>query len=504
MEKTRRRAGIFNLVLGAWVLASVPVEATTGHWRHRQREPFSLTTPISEEKLKFVPEMETVAIRRRFVTAEPLQLVSQRRGEHRLRGRQRLRIGLFDGESVDARLTRVIEHRDSRAGDSFTWFGFIPGRDIGDVILTVVDGVMMGTVYDQDRVYLLRALTERNVFELSELDLLQLPVEDDVEVAADSLNDIYAGDEARRRRIRRRRVHPANVFRQIGSPLTREAIGEEGLTYLVDSGARIDLLMAYTKEASEHAMQLRNANGDIVDGVTNIDLLIAHAVDKSNYVVLLSGIPTYFNVVKTLLLKAPEPSLSAQGMIDTITTGGQYNDEVLVAADQYRADLTSLFVVGKESWSECGKGSSLNELVEPAEQEFYLGRGKQSAFSKSMVRTRCALFGLTLVHELGHNLGLKHDHYVNTSGNGPTGIGFGFVLAPVRRRTIMAYNDLCVDFFDANCKQLPRFSDPLASFQGFPMGVYGGGFIDPANSVDAAIAALWTVANFRPSAFPPP
>ena len=76
---------------------------------------------------------------------------------------------------------------------------------------------------------------------------------------------------------------------------------------------------------------------------------------------------------------------------------------------------------------------------------------------------------MTFAHELGHNMGLKHDRYTEHGGNNlPYPYSVGYVnqrafdsRAPEssRWRTVMAYNDQC-DNAGFHCTQLFRFSNP--------------------------------------------
>ena len=111
-----------------------------------------------------------------------------------------------------------------------------------------------------------------------------------------------------------------------------------------------------------------------------------------------------------------------------------------------------------------------------------------------------------MIHETGHNAGLNHDFFVhNPSVTTATPYGHGFVSFPSRARTVMAYRDLCNLAFgeDENCLHIPRFSDPAATFGGWPLGVPPGSFYNEVNAVAAMTEALWMVANYRPSLLQP-
>ncbi|MCB1851098.1 MAG: zinc-dependent metalloprotease [Gammaproteobacteria bacterium] len=299
-----------------------------------------------------------------------------------------------------------------------------------------------------------------------------------------------------------------------------EAIGEQGLPTLTDSGGRIDLLVAYTKEAAEIAKNLQDAFGNPIETVTDIDVAIQHSVDTANFVLITSGAPTYLNLVHKAQVKDAEPDVKPKQMLDYMEVNTSYFDELLDLGDQYRADLTTLMVAGGGQFTACGISKGLEELVEPAEQSYFKGRGKLSVYGKNVVKLQCAVINLSLVHEVGHNLGLSHDFY--GSGAYPANDqipifteGRGYVAVPIRKRTVMAYDSLCWDYFPDErphagtglkevCARLPLFSSPQLYYDGYALGLTGGGFVKPVNAVSSMKKALWTVANFRHSLMPPP
>ena len=122
--------------------------------------------------------------------------------------------------------------------------------------------------------------------------------------------------------------------------------------------------------------------------------------------------------------------------------------------------------------------------------------------------------GLTLAHELGHNMGLSHDRYALC---GPEycdlpehyAYGFGYVNqqafeagAPpsARWRTIMAYEAQCTSMGIA-CELLGLFSDPGNTRGGDALGRSGErdvpGLRGPSNAVRALNEVRHSVASFR-------
>ena len=125
---------------------------------------------------------------------------------------------------------------------------------------------------------------------------------------------------------------------------------------------------------------------------------------------------------------------------------------------------------------------------------------------------RCG--GGTFAHELGHNMGLRHDRYAqlySESGRGPVTLdpAFGYVNQPglavsaARSRrwvTIMSYGTQCSDTY-TSCSRLLRFSNPRQRYNsdplGVPFGTGGSGVTGPADAAGVFHATGPAVALWR-------
>ncbi len=237
---------------------------------------------------------------------------------------------------------------------------------------------------------------------------------------------------------------------------------------LVDSGAVIDVMIAYTTKTRERAGSTAVMNSEI-------DLAIA----RTNTTYVNSNINPRLRLVHTVEVTYTETGNSSTDLSALRNPSDGKMDNLHALRDTYGADLVGLIV---ESFDACGIGY-LNFPAEPADAPVGF-----SAFQRS-----CAFGSYTVAHEFGHNMGAHHDRGVVAGNGSQNAANYGYVAPDKTWRTVMAYATTC-----NNCIRVPYFSNPDVLYQGVPMGIPSG----QANAADnhsVLNSSAQTVANFRSS-----
>jgi len=134
--------------------------------------------------------------------------------------------------------------------------------------------------------------------------------------------------------------------------------------------------------------------------------------------------------------------------------------------DEKHADIVGLII-------DNPKGCGLSTRVRPDSDEAFF-----------VVHHACATTTMSVAHEIGHILGIRHDRFVDQS-NTPFAYGHGYVNG-TKWRDIMSYNEGC-----GGCPRIPYFSNPRVMYKGEPTGT------NAADSARVILELAERVSKFR-------
>lgn len=244
----------------------------------------------------------------------------------------------------------------------------------------------------------------------------------------------------------------------------------------------IDIMVVYTPDAETKWGGNANTVANITQAVSNMN------VSMSN-----SGVNNVtFRLVHTAKVNYVESGSFSTDLSRLGSTNDGYLDSVHILRDLYGADLVSM-IIGTPT-SSCGIG--------------YINTGSTTYSSSAAFNVTlysCAVGNYTMSHECGHNMGLRHDYYVD-AGTTPCSHHHGYVnqtainlgassTSAQRWRTIMAYNDQCAAT-GFTCSRLNRWSNPNIIYNGDRTGAFIGS-AQPADETFAFYRMACFVAGFR-------
>ena len=354
---------------------------------------------------------------------------------------QSLALNLFPNTRFVAVLSRV-----EPTGTGYVWVGTLQGVDFSAVRLAVTRNTMAASITTPAATYSIRHV-ENGVHVVQEINLSAFPAE-----APPVTPNL-----------------PAEAPPAIPN---RPEIGG-------DDGSLIDVLVVYTPAA-------RIAQG----GTSSIEALIDLGISETNQAYTNSGV-----VQRLRLVRKEETAYTESGSMSTDLGRLQnpsdgFLDSVQTLRNTYSADIVQLV---ENSGDFCGIA--------------YLMTNVSTSFAPNafgITHYSCISPNYSFGHEMGHNMGLRHDTYVDT-GSTPYPYSHGYVnqaaLVPgaatnKRWRDVMAYNDQCAAS-GFNCPRILYFSTPLKT--------YTSDILGNANTADATRSLDDTrvvVSNFRTTTGP--
>ncbi len=294
------------------------------------------------------------------------------------------------------------------------WIGTLAGIEQSTVILVYQDGLMQGQIVHPLGTYTVR-YAGKGVHRISQIDSAAF-VDHDQPLPLPDLP----------------------LLPQIGQQLE--------LARQADDGAIQDLLIVYTATA-------RQAAG----GTAAMQALIDLGVATTNQIYRNSQVQQRVWLVHTAEVNYTETGNANTDLQRLRNPSDGFIDEIHAWRDEYHADYVAF--VADNIGGGCGLGYVLTSLP----NSFF------AAFAFNVVARNCIADNYTLPHELGHNMGLRHDWYVDDDPT-PFTDARGFVNVAGKWRTVMAYDNLC-KANGTNCTRLPFFSNPAVQYNSTPLGV---------------------------------
>lgn len=228
-----------------------------------------------------------------------------------------------------------------------------------------------------------------------------------------------------------------------------------------EAKSTIDVLVAYTDRATAGA-------GGKAAILSDIKLAVAMA----NKALKASAVAASFRLVGVMPVKYND-AVGQNAALTALTDGTGPFKAVHARRAKVRADLVSLITE-----SGCGLAWVIDK---PGPST--------SAYGFSTVARSC-IPSHAFAHELGHNMGLFHDRFVEQSAPA-SAYHFGYVSLPAKAITVMAYWNEC-DANGVDCDRVPLFSSPTKKYKTFMMGIRKGkpGAADAARRLNETRGAI--------------
>ena len=288
-----------------------------------------------------------------------------------------LRLALFDGLAVTARLARL----EPALGGGLLWSGDVPASPGSSVLLSASGDAVSGSIRFDDRLFRL-AYAGNGVHLVTELD--------------------------------------ETAFPECGTA-ERGVVRDEGAAAPdappPPTGARsplIDVMVVYSPAA-------KNQTG----GTSAMNSLINLAVAETNQAYQTSGIAQRLVLVHTEeMVGYVEPGSFGQILIDLEGKGDGKLDSVHPLRDQHGADAVTMICNNNQY---CGIANLMTFVSHSFEDRAF-----------NVVNRGCATGYYSFGHELAHNFGATHDP--GNAGGAAYSFAYGYRTPDNRYRTIMAYS----------------------------------------------------------------
>lgn len=317
---------------------------------------------------------------------------------------------------ADQTMTAVIDGVDLDAGVDRLVTGHLPDIELSQVVLIENNGQLVGNISSPQGFYQIRYAGD-GVHAIRAIDQSAFPPE------AEPLE-----------------VNPAEITAAEVHSNPQSAS---------DDGSRIDVMMVYTSAT-------RAAAG----GTPGIQNEIALAVAETNQSYANSGINQRLYLVHSVEVDYTESGNFYTYLDHLQRPSDGVIDHIHGLRDSYQADVVVMLV---ETGNYCGLAYVMSNVASYFQ-----------AYAFSVVLRDCATGYYSFGHELGHNMGARHDWYEDDTNNSPYSYNHGTTNPPDHWRTIMAYSNECTDSGAGYCSKIQYWSTPNLSINGDPLGVPAG------------------------------
>ncbi|MBN2353081.1 MAG: hypothetical protein JXD23_10970 [Spirochaetales bacterium] len=209
-----------------------------------------------------------------------------------------------------------------------------------------------------------------------------------------------------------------------------------------DPATNIDVMIVYTADAETGA-----------GGQDAMEAFIYECIYVANLSYQNSNINQRLNLVHFEEVTYTETSDANTDLTRLQNTADGYLDNVHTLRNTYSADMVTLLVENMTSY--CGIGYMPSTVAHG-----------NLTYAFTVLKRSCAVANLSYPHELGHNMGARHDCTNDSAIGSPYDYNHGYYVSTPADgsgqswRTVMAYND-CTS---GPCNRIPYFSNPSLNY----------------------------------------
>lgn len=346
----------------------------------------------------------------------------------------------------DDAIFTIVLRRFERIDDlGYVWHGNILDEPGSTVTLAIKGKVVIGNIITQKGKFYQIRYVERGIHRIREIDASRIPPE--------------------------------------GEPLEPKFSAEvQADSCATDPPSDIDVLVVYTAAARTGA-----------GGMDAMEATVFLAVAETNQSYINSNINQRVRLAHVEEVSYTETGNSETDLNALQNAADGILDNVPTLRNTFAADTVVLIT---ESLDYCG----LSYQMETVSNMF------ESLAYAVVKRENCATGNYSFGHEMGHNMGARHDWVADSTNNSPYAYNHGHLMtAPTAAgtspwRTIMSYNSSCQSQATVDCTRLQYWSNPFLSYPpgvtpNDPMGTSTGA--QQTDNHRTLNNTASTVANFR-------